>query len=184
MCFVLNLIPIWLRSHGLYMKSAPSYLSNAKFHAKQKYLKFWTKITLFGYLWIKNWKNYWNIWNQHSGICEVSSKSKKRRTKNGILLDRNLSKLLSYSKSALSSYQNAKFHIKQKTLGLEPNCLIWVFLGFDFKRILLHLNTWNYHPQIYQKYIFNQYNKIRRTVLFFLKVQGPLFVEVQDLLFL
>ena len=66
-----------------YLKSAPSNLSKCKIHETMQRPKFESKNTWFGYFWVRIWKNYRDIQNQHRRICliakfcEKTNKNKK-----------------------------------------------------------------------------------------------------------
>ena len=90
-----------------------SNLSNMRILPKKKEMsKFGTKNTLFGSFWARIFKIFCHIWNQHPRICLNTTfckkaKKAKSKTKNalfGYFLARIWKKLLSYLRSALSSF--------------------------------------------------------------------------------
>ena len=67
-----------------YLKSAPSNLSKCKIHETMQRPKFESKNTWFGYFWVRIWKNYRDIQNQHRRICLIAKFCEKtNKTKNG-----------------------------------------------------------------------------------------------------
>ena len=132
---------------------------------KQKYLNlgtksliwlFLTKNAVFGYFWDRIFfkRNYCHIWNQHPWICLKAEyreimKMPKIETKSALLgyfWARTLIKLLWYLKSAPSNLSFCKISRKKNNISkFGPKCLIWVFLGRNWKH---YCHIWNQYLQI------------------------------------
>ena len=85
-----------------------------KFRKKTKMHKFRTKNALFRYLCTRNLENYCHVWNQHLRICLIAKFCEETKM--------------------------PKFGTKMPFLSIfDQECLIWVFLGKNFKKLLWDL---------------------------------------------
>ena len=116
----------------------------AKFGAKIKILKFGTKNAWFGYFWTGTWKLFCHIWNQDPRILQIAKfREKMKMPKFGTN-----NALFKYFWARVWKWychiwnQNpricliANFVKKQKH---HQKCVIWVFLGWDFTKLLSYL---------------------------------------------
>ena len=108
--------------------------------------KFGTKNVLFGYFCARISKNYCLILNQHPQISLIPKFKKKKpklRTENASF-GYFWAKILKSNCHIWNQHHQIcliqKFHEKNKnTLISDQKCLIWVFLGKSFKKLLSYL---------------------------------------------
>ena len=121
--------------------------------------KFGTKNALFAYFWAKIFKNYCHIWNQHPQICLLAKFSEKTKTprfgtKNawfghfwtGICKQYchiwNHHPQICIIAKFCGKTKMPKFGTKMPYLSiLDQKCLILVFLGWNFKKLLAYLKS-------------------------------------------
>ena len=132
--------------------STPKFVLLQNFCEETKALKFGTKNTLFGYFWGRIWKNHSHIWNQHPRICLIAkfcveTKMPKFGTKNAWFgyfwagFWKRYCQIWNQQRiSSLEFTYLQNFARKQKCLNWLK-CLIWLFLGYDFKKLLPYLTS-------------------------------------------
>ena len=128
----------------------PRLCQTAKFHVKQKILKFGTKNTLFAYLDTFRQeveKNYCHTWNQHLRICEnaMLKGQNKLWDQNYLIwvyLDWNLMKLLSYYQHP-RIFQNtkSKFHVNFLRVGPKMPYLDTFTPEYEKSNVIFETNT-------------------------------------------
>ena len=121
----------------------------------KKNIKLGSKNILIRYFWAAILKkNYSQIFNQHSRICEtfkISSKTKKISLGPKMLYLGFWAGMLSNWQSTPSNLSNSKFLAKTRILKFgTKKCLIWMF-GVAVLKNNCHI--WNQHPRILQRFV-------------------------------
>ena len=120
------------------------------FGGKIKIFKFAIKNALFGYYFgARVWKQYCHIWNHHPRIRLVFS----RFLDLGGNLGSSYPTILVYPRIC----RIAKFCERTKMLKFGTKNALF---GYSWARILKsYCHSWNQHPQICQKWVFNSYSE-------------------------
>ena len=133
-----------------YLLSAPSNLSNCSlFRKKPEHI--WLQHALFGYFWVRIFKKYCCIWNQHPPNCLMAKffekiNMPKLRTKNvlfGYFLTRIKKNYSIFEISTLKFFYLQNFTKKQKCLNLRPRMPNLVILGLQFEKniVIFEIST-------------------------------------------
>ena len=107
----------------------------AKFSAKQKILKFWSKKVWFSYFWTRIWKNCFNVWNQGPRICLTKILHAKVKTPYLENLGLEHEKVVViFEINTLKLFWKESVAQTWKSLNLGPKCLVWIFSAAMLKK--------------------------------------------------